>query len=554
MDNRRAAEQLEEIGNLIELAEDEPFKARAYHNAARTLSALEEDAERLLDEGKLAELPGFGKALLGKLNEFYKGGRIQYLEELRAQVPPGVIEMSKVSGLGPKKIRLIQNELGITSLGKLREAAHDGSLAKLSGFGAKSVEKIARGIEQVLSYAGQYIQPRAERNAEAVLTVIGEVFPDAPAVATGALRRHLEVVDALHWVVRADGPSERLVEGLQNLPDCQSAEAKDDTIHLRLAGGVPGTIWFTDAEHYGRTVLRTTGPSEYVEVVEGLLKSATGSEEELIEAAGLPVVPPECRDHEPLWRDGIPDDLLTDADLRGVLHCHTTFSDGRATLREMVEGCRERGYTYIGICDHSPSSGYAGGLPGKRLAEQHKEIDQINAEYAGEFRIFKGTESDIKMDGSLDYPDEVLAKLDFVVVSVHNVLYMDEDTATERTCRALENRYTTFLGHSTGRLLLAREGFPLNWDRVIETAARNKVSLELNANPRRLDVDWRLLPRCYDAGLPTAINPDAHAVRGIDDMRYGVAAARKVGTRRGQVLNTLGIEELDAYFKEARKR
>jgi len=552
MDNKVAAEHLEEIADLIELTEDEPFKARAYRNAARTLSGLEQSAEQLMDDGKLGELPGFGTAMVAKLGELFKGGRIQYLEELREQVPPGLIEMRKVPGLGPKKIRTIRGELGITSLSMLRAAAEDGTLSKLSGFGARSVAKIASGIEQVLSFAGQWTFPKAERVSSEIARILRERYPDATTEISGQVRRRMEVIDSLHWVTAASGPDESLLAVLKSLPMCQSCEAEAAQVSMRFAGGVEGIVHFVDARNFGEQLLRTTGPEAYVEFVLTRRPVAGGTEEEVVEAAGLPLIPPECRDAEQLWQDGVPESLLTVEALRGVLHCHTTYSDGRATLREMVEGCIARGFRYIGICDHSQSAGYAGGLNEARVREQHAEIDKLNSEFAGSFRIFKGIESDIRVDGSLDYPDDVLARFDFVVASIHSVLDMDEATATERTCRALANPYTTFLGHPTGRLLLARNGFPLEWERVIKTAAKHNVSLELNANPRRLDVDWRILPGCFEGGLVTAINPDAHSVAGIDDMSYGVGVARKAGTTKAQTLNCLDTKDLDAYFKARR--
>ena len=261
---------------------------------------------------------------------------------------------------------------------------------------------------------------------------------------------------------------------------------------------------------------------------------------------------PEGRDTQAFWEAGAPKQLLTFGDLRGVLHCHSTYSDGLVSIEDMARAAKDRGLTYLGMCDHSRSAAYAGGLKEDEIRAQHKEIDKLNAQYGGHFTIFKGIESDILADGSLDYSEAVLASFDFIVASVHSGLNMDEETATLRICRALENPYTTMLGHATGRLLLARRGFPLDWSRVIETAARCGVAIELNANPRRLDVDWRHLRDLYAAGIATSINPDAHVADGIDDMHHGVAVARKAGTTPAQVINCMEATDLGRYFQEKR--
>jgi DNA polymerase (family 10) len=554
MDNRTAAGFLEELGDLIELAEDEPFKARAYHSAARTLLTLDEPAEKLLDEGRLEKVPGFGKALVGKLGELFKGGRIQYLDDLRAQVPPGLIEMRQVPGLGPKKVRMLFTQHGITSLSVLEAACHDGTLEKLSGFGAKTVAKIADGIKQVRSFAGQWRFPQAERVSQRVQAMIEGAHPGAVTMTTGAVRRNMEIIDSLSWVVQAPFAPDKLVEAVRSLPECRSCDpGADGTLALTFTGGVSGKIHFVSKNEFARMVLSTTGPVEYAEFVFSKTNGPFALEDEMIRAAGLPVISPECRDVRDFWTAGTPKDLLTYADLRGVLHCHSTYSDGLFSLAEMAAACRARGFAYFGICDHSQSAGYAGGLNPHRVREQHEEIDRLNAEYGGEFRIFKGIESDIRVDGSLDYPEDILKAFDFVVASVHSQLDMDEKTATERTCRALSNPFTTILGHSTGRLLLTRNGFPLDWPCVIETAAKHGVVIELNANPQRLDIDWRLLPQCLTAGVMTSINPDAHRTDTIDEMRYGVGVARKAGVTPKHVLNCMTRNEIEAYFAQKRE-
>jgi len=409
---------------------------------------------------------------------------------------------------------------------------------------------MAEGIAAVESFAGQWRMPRALAVSEDVLALVKANLRDGEALATGAVRRGMETIDRLDWVVRGHLDWTALAERIAAHSECRGAALEDAHLKIQFADGVRGTIHHVAAADFGRAVLTTTGPETYARMVLGRAGDRGRTEDEILRAADLPYLPPEGRDTEAYWTVGMPESLVTLSHLKGVLHGHTDYSDGHASLAEMVEAARARGLSYFGVCDHSPSAAYAGGLSAKRVAEQHREIDRLNAEFAGAFRIFKGIESDIRPDGSLDYPDDVLGRFEFVVASVHSLLDMDEETATERTCRALAHPSTTILGHPTGRLLLTRNGFPLDWDRVFAMAAKHRVAIELNANPRRLDLDWRMLGRCFEAGVPTSINPDAHRVLGIDDMRFGVTVARKAGTTPEWVLNCLETDELDRYFKD----
>jgi len=551
MDNHQAARRLALLGDLIELVESQPFKSRAYHNASRSLKGLADPYTDLLSRGTLSELPGFGRAVVSKLEELEQTGRLLELDELKSKIPPGVLIMRRVSGLGAKKLRALYQDHGIDTLDTLEQAARDGSLADLPGFGAKSVLRIEGGIAQVRSFFGRMRLPEARRLAAEVQSVLAASHADATVLTAGDVRRHMETVSALNWIVTGRSAADAADLLVQQVPDCDAVtEEGDGTLRLRFQDGVTGAVRFVPRGRDGWAWLEATGPDGYVQHVASCTALREGDEASILRDAGLPDLPAECRDLPSFWTEGVPDELIEWRHLRGVLHCHTDYSDGLVTLKEMAEAARTRGLGYIGICDHSQTAGYAGGLKPDRVRKQRLEIDRLNEEYGGEFRIFKGIESDILADGSLDYDEETLASFDFVVASIHSGLDMLVDEATDRICRALAHPYTTMLGHATGRLLLQRWGYELCWERVIDTARQHGVVIELNANPRRLDVDWRHLRDLYAAGMKTAINPDAHVPDGIDDMRYGVDIARKAGTTAERVLNTMETDDIARYFQE----
>ncbi len=553
MENAQASEKLLLFGDLLELSEDNPFRARAYHNAARSVSGLPQPFGKLLASGEITGVPGIGKGVAATLKELHDTGSFAELNTLLERIPAGVLEMRRVPGLGAKKLRALYRESGIRSLEELEKVCQDGTLEAMPGYGAKSVAKILDGIHQVRSFIGQWRRPRALSVSQSVAELLSACDGVKSVEPAGALRRNLETVAELVWVVTGSCPAKSLLPRVAESELVHSGELiGNDRVRLRLIEGLTGELVCARPESAGSALLAATGPEPYVKFVRQKAGGDFASEEECLAQAGLPWLPPECRDVEAFWKDGAPADLITMAHLRGVLHCHSTYSDGKASLRDMVAAAAERGLTYFGICDHSQSAAYAGGLSVERIREQHKEVEALNQEYAGRLRIFRGIESDILVDGSLDYPEDVLSQFDFVVASVHSGLDMDEETATERVCRAVRNPYTTILGHPTGRLLLMRRGFPLNWEKVVAAARESGTIIELNGNPRRLDVDWRHLPLVFDAGLRISINPDAHTQAGIDDMQHGVAVARKVGTQPAQVLNCLGAEDIARYFKEAR--
>jgi DNA polymerase (family 10) len=461
--------------------------------------------------------------------------------------------MRQVPGLGAKKLRTLFLECSITSLDQLEEACRNGKVAALPGFGPKSAAKLAAGVLEVRSFHGYWRRPQAQRVAQEVVSLLSAHGEVRSVQVAGALRRELEIASELVFVVEGRFEGSRIKAELESLEEVEKAEAEGpDRMTVHFTDGVKGVVLAVTSERLGSALLEHTGPEPYVRMVRERVQGESPNEAELLRRAGLPFLPPECRDLERFWHSGAPADLVTASDLRGVLHCHSSYSDGKASLREMVEAALAGGLTYFGISDHSQSAAYAGGLSIEKVRQQHAEVDRLNEEFAGRIQVFKGIESDILPGGALDYPDDVLAGFDFVVASVHSGLDMEIDTATRRVVNAIRNPCTTILGHATGRLLLERRGFPLDWEQIVAAAREAGVVVELNANPRRLDVDWRLLPLFLDAGVRISINPDAHTPAGILDMQHGVAVARKAGTQPSQVLNCLEVGELARYFKESR--
>jgi DNA polymerase (family 10) len=549
---------LEEIAQLLELKGENPYKARAYANAARALEGAPESLADLVRTGRLAELPGIGEALEEKISTLARTGRLPYHEDLRAGFPPGIFEVLRIPGLGPRKARVIWEQLGVGSLGELEYACHENRLADLPGFGARSQERILRGIELLKRHRDRFHCDLALQEAEAILTALS-AHPAVRRISlAGSVRRRAETSKDVDLVASSEDPGP-LMEAFTKLPRVAEVVARGETkSSVRLASGMNADLRVVRDDAYPFALHYFTGSKAHNVAVRGraqrmgLKLNEYGlfrgeervpcrDEAEIYAELGLSYIPPEIREDlgeiDAAERGAIPE-LVTWEDLKGVLHVHTSASDGSASLEEMTRAARGLGLSYIGICDHSKAARYAGGLDERRVEEQHREIDAINRKLR-DIVILKGIEVDILADGSLDFGDDVLATFDFVVASVHSRFDLDEMAMTGRIVRAIRNPRVHILGHPTGRLLLAREPYRVRMEEVIGAAADSGVALELNANPHRLDVDWRLLPRIREAGVRVAINPDAHHPAGIGDMRYGVGIARKGWLGAADVLNTL---------------
>jgi DNA polymerase (family X) len=567
------ASVLEQIGVMLELKGENPFKSRAYYSAARTVEMIgEEELRRLVETDKLKDVKGIGTAINEKLKELVTTGTLPYYEELKASIPEGLFEILKVPGLGPRKVRALYDTLEITSLAELEYACRENRLVNLKGFGSKTQQNILEGIEFIRHHQGRHFFSEAKKAALELLEEV-EKLPDlVEGALAGSIRRCLEVVKDIDLVASSSNPAD-LAAQFSALPLVSEVIAHGDTkVSVRLQQGISADLrvvkpaefpyalhHFTGSKEHN-TATRTRAKTMGIKINEyGLFRGEElipcRDEHEFFAALGLAFIPPELRENrgeiEAAEKGSLPA-LVEEIDIRGVFHVHTTYSDGAATLEEMVLGCRDAGYEYIGISDHSQSAFYAGGLKAEDLDRQREEILELREKYS-ELAIFCGVESDIRADGSLDYPDQVLEKLDFVIASVHSGLKMERIKMTERLVRALANPFVTMLGHPTNRLLLGRDSSPLELEQIFEAAAKNGVILELNANPARLDLDWRYLKKVRDLGIPISINPDAHEVNGFSDTAFGVAIARKGWLEKKDVFNTLSRAEVEAYLFKRRK-
>jgi DNA polymerase (family 10) len=585
LSNRDVSEKLERIAVLLQLTGENEFKAIAFDKAARLIEGLKEPVQTYIESRSLETLKGIGKSIAQDLYTYAETGKIPVLEELQAKIPASLMGWLEISGMGPKKIYKVWKELGITELTELKTACADGRIASLSGFGAKSAEKILKSISWMEQFASRC------RLDEAAL--IGQHFLDAlknePGVEqislAGSLRRSLETIGDIDVLIGGNpGIASYLFDKVVALQGVTEVLSRGETkCSVRANSGRQVDVRVVETHQFAPALMYFTGSKEHNIVMRqrardrGMVLNEYGlffmtadggtdfsrpvpfdGEAGIFRTLGLGWVPPELREDrgEFAWfgqNERFPQ--LEKRHIKGILHAHSTWSDGKHTIAEMAQACIDRGYEYLGLTDHSRSAGYAGGLSIERVHAQWKEIDALNDQFAqrgDSFRIFKGIESDILLDGSLDYPDDVLAGFDFVIASVHSSLDMEPDKMLERFRKAAENRFTTIIGHPTGRLLLKREGNPFDMNALIDCAASAGTAIEINASPWRLDLDWRFGQKAHQTGLLTAICPDAHETDGIDDVTFGVGVARKAWFEPERVLNTLTTALLAEHFAKRR--
>lgn len=554
------ARVFEEIGHLLEFQGENPFKIRAYLNAAQTLRDLDEQLEDVIRADQLLEIPGIGRALADKIVQLSTTGSIPLYDDLRAVIPIGVLDLLRVPGLGPKRVRAVYDALGVASLEALEEAARDGRLAAVPGFGERSVTTILQNLDRLREYAGRFLGWETRGLADRLLRGLMEQAPVTAGAVAGSLRRRLETVHDVDLVLASDRP-DAVFDVAVGSPEITEVISRGDTkLTVLTTTGVPVDVRVVPGQSIPFALLHFTGSAahntrlreiakrrklklnEYGLFPAGTDVSLSCSDEATIYAElGLAYIPPELREGrgeiEAAKSGGLPD-LIEPQDIRGVVHCHTQWTDGRNTIAEMAAAARDKGYEYLVICDHSQSAGYVGGLGPDDLDRQRAEIADVTDQGAG-VDILTGSEVDILPDGTLDYSDDVLERLDCVVASVHSHFELTEEEQTARVCRALENPHVDMLGHPTGRLLLARDPYPIDLDRVLDAAAEQGVVVEINAHPRRLDLDWRWHQAAVERGVRLSINPDAHGVETIDYIAAGVEVARKGWVTSDDVVNTL---------------
>lgn len=570
MDKRDVARTLEEIAVLLELKGENPFKVRAYENAARAIDGLSQDLGELIEEGKLIEVQGIGESIARNVTDLWKTGHMKFYEELVDSTPPGYLEMIRVPGLGSKRVRILGETLGITSLAELKAAAEKEEIRNLKGFGAQSEKKILQGIAYLEAGARRRLGGEVRPLAEELQKKLRRLPQVTEAEVGGSLRRWMETVKDVDLLVATEEPAEVTKAFLKLTPDASVIASGETKTSVRLPDGLAIDLRlvspkeFPFALHYftgsvahnirvrARALDRGWSLNEYA--LSGKKHPPIESEADLFRVLGLKYIEPELREDrgeiEAAEKDALPE-LIALQDLKGILHCHTTYSDGKSTLPEMAKAAEAWGASYLGITDHSVSARYANGLTEADLKRQHQEIDAWNAK-SKKLRILKGAEVDILPDGTLDYPDKVLARLDLVIASIHTNLTMGEAEMTQRVVRALRNKYVSILAHPTGRLLLQREGFRLGLEEVYRAASGEGVVIEVNANPHRLDLDWRELRAAKEQKLRFAVNPDAHSASGYDDLRYGIGAARKGWLTKNDVINTLPVDRALAILQSRR--
>ena len=558
---------LREIAMLLDLVGSHPFKPRAYETAAQAIDVVGGDLHARVAAGTLTDIKGIGKGIAEKITELVTTGKLAYYEDLASKVPAGLRDMLRIPGFGPKKALALHQALSIGSIGELEYACRENRLVELPGFGAKSQANILHGIQLVKRYSQAYLIDVAQEQADELLGALGGLDTVARLDVCGSVRRRKEIIRDINILAATDDGAETVAAFTEH-PNVEQVIDRDETkASVRLSCGMPADLRVAAPASYACTLAYLTGSKEHNAALRQLAQGQgmkldecglfgedkslpIADEAGLHKALGLAYIPPEMRENtgeiEAAASGSLPELIAWD-DLAGAFHVHTIASDGANTIGQLADAARRMGWSYIGIADHSRSAAYAGGLSADEVRAQREEIDAFNR--GSDLRIFSGIESDILDDGSLDYDDETLSLLDFVIASVHSGFKMDRDRMTGRILRAIAHPATTMLGHPTGRLLLAREPYAVDIDAVLEACARHDVVVEINSHPQRLDLDWRHLRRAKELGILISINPDAHSVAGLGDVAYGVGVARKGWLERSDVLNTRAVNEVDRIFK-----
>jgi DNA polymerase (family 10) len=546
MTNKEIAKTFQFLGDIMELHGENPFKIRSYQNAYLSLRKLDRPLSELQD-AEISAIKGVGQAIAEKIRELLNTGKMSALQQYQDKTPSGVQEMLHIKGFGPKKIKIIWEELGIETIGELLYAVNENRLLALKGFGEKTQKELKEQLQYFIKSRNQFHFATLEAEGQTIFTQFQQAFPATPLEFTGAFRRHANVLESIDLLL---GKNDLNATDLEKLGLIEIRQ-ESDHFAATSSAGYPLRVFHCAAAEFGSKLFKYSAAPAFLQA---FLAKYSGqdfrdlaTEAEVFAKVNQNFIPAEMR--EEAWALAVQSpNLIEDSDIKGVVHSHSTYSDGLNSLREMATACQRQGFEYLVISDHSKSAFYANGLQAERVLQQMEEIDTLNAELAP-FRIFKGIESDILNDGSLDYPVDVLSKFEVIIASVHTNLRMDEAKATQRIITAVENPFTRILGHPTGRLLLSRQGYPLDHRKVIDACAANGVAIELNASPYRLDLDWTWIPYALEKGVLISINPDAHSVAGIQDIHYGVLSARKGGLSAAQCLNAKSVNDFVMWLQ-----
>ena len=537
LNNKQIASKFDLLAKLMELHDDNPFKIKTYANAYLSLRKLEGNLAEM-SKAELASIKGVGSTVADKIKELVVTGEMKALEKFREMTPEGIQQMLSIKGLGPKKVKQIWKEMEIETIGELLYACNENRLVTYSGFGPKIQADIIEKLEYFQASQGKFLYAHVHKQAEKCLELIKSKQTSTKIEICGDVRRMMPEVKGIELLSDA-----ALVD---IFPEIESMEYIDDQWYFIA---IPIFIYVSESARFDQELFRLNCSESFFSAFSNEELSA-GDDQMIFKNKGLPFIPAEFREHTDALskNESYIQNLIVVEDIQGIVHNHSTYSDGLHTLKEMADYVRDSGFKYFVISDHSKSAGYASGLNEESVLMQWNEIENLNNQYKDGFKIYKGIESDILTDGSLDYSDDILAGFDLVIASVHSVLNMDEEKATRRLITAIENPYTRILGHPTGRLLLARRGYPVDYKKVIDACAANNVVIELNANPQRLDLDWTWIPYALDKHVKVAINPDAHSKESIHYIKYGVAAARKGGLTKDMCLNTMNKEAFDQWL------
>ncbi len=554
MDNYQIADIFSLLAKLMDIHGENSFKAKSYSSAA---FAIEKCEVQLIDlpVEKISSIKGLGSSASQKIAEIIETGQLKVLEEIIFKTPPGVIEMINIKGIGPKKINTIWKEMEIESVGELLYACKENRLKLYKGFGEKTQQSINDTIEFYLKSKESHLYFQVELAVEQTLQLLQKIFGENSVVITGEFKRQLEIINHLDFIINQE--QQFIEEKLIAVPSFQLEEKTDTFLRYKSSSGIRIKLHPAETKRRALQLIKTSSSGEFMDA---LLVKCSGAnldgleeEKEVFSTAGTPYFPARLRELAEILdkkEAEIPDPIQV-RDIKGIIHCHSNWSDGSNSIEELALAARERGLEYLVISDHSKSAFYANGLREERIQAQHQYINELNTKLAP-FKVFKSIESDILNDGSLDYSNEILSTFDLVIASVHSNLKMTEDKAMARLITAIENPYTTILGHMTGRLLLSRNGYPVDHKKIIDACAANYVVVELNAHPNRLDIDWRHIQYALDKNVMISIDPDAHFIEGLDDIRFGVTVAQKTLLTKENNLSSLGRENFEKYILHRR--